>query len=82
MGPVPQTVEGLPGSNAPNDTVAKLNPDDALQMLAQAFEMDWNTVHAQAVSETDPWPMGRTIWFVIFASAALWACIAGIVWFI
>jgi hypothetical protein len=64
----------------PDDTAAKLAPDDALQMLAQAFEMDWNTVHADDLSETGTWPMGRTIWFALFVSAAIWAGIAGIVW--
>jgi hypothetical protein len=76
-----QSLDGLSGTNLTDNSTAKLGSDQALQMLAQAFEMDWNPVHSQAVDEPGSWPMGRTIWLALFVSGGLWACIAGIVWF-
>jgi hypothetical protein len=46
--------------------------------LPVSFEMDWNQVHA----EEEPWELGRTIWFAVTISAALWAVIAGVLWFV
>ncbi|GAA0565020.1 hypothetical protein [Rhizomicrobium electricum] len=46
--------------------------------LPVSFEMDWNQIHA----EEEPWELGRTIWFAVAISAALWAVIAGLLWFV
>jgi hypothetical protein len=40
--------------------------------------VDWTDLHAEEESE----PMGRTIWFAVLASTALWAVIAGALWLI
>jgi hypothetical protein len=82
MGSTSQAADGVAGSNAPDDSIVKLGTDEALRMLSQAFEMDWNAVHAQDTCEVGPWPMGRTIWLALFVSTALWACIASIVWLV
>jgi hypothetical protein len=42
------------------------------------LEMDWDPLRA----EEEPWEMGRTIWFAVVISAALWAVIAGVLWFL
>lgn len=46
--------------------------------LPVSFEIDWNQLHA----EEEPWEIGRTIWFAVVVSAALWALIAGVLWFV
>jgi hypothetical protein len=46
--------------------------------LPVSLEMDWTKLHA----ESEPWALGRTIWFTVVLSAALWAIIAGALWFV
>lgn len=82
MGPTSQTADAMSAGKAPDVAGSKLATDEAFQALAQAFEMDWNTVQTEDASETGNWPMGRTIWFALFVSAGIWAGIAGIVWLV
>jgi hypothetical protein len=46
--------------------------------LPVSLEMDWNHLHA----EEERWALGRTIWLAVAISAALWAVIAGVLWFV
>ena len=43
-----------------------------------SLEMDWDKLYA----EDDDQPVGRTLWFAIVVSSALWAVIAGALWFV
>lgn len=43
-----------------------------------SLEMDWEKFHA----DDQPWSLGRTIWFALVVSTALWAVIAGAVWLV
>ena len=43
-----------------------------------SLEMDWEKFHNQ----DEPWSMAKTIWFAVVVSTALWAVIAGAVWFV
>ena len=43
-----------------------------------SLEMDWERFHA----DEETWSLGRTIWFAVVVSAALWAVIAGAVWLV
>ncbi len=47
----------------------------ALQQRASAAE-------SRPGTSADKWPMHRTAWFVVTASAALWAIIAVVAWLI
>jgi hypothetical protein len=62
--------------------VEALGTDEALRKLAQAFEMNWDTVHAAEHVQTDQWSMGQTIRFSLLASGVLWAAIVAVVWFV
>jgi hypothetical protein len=42
------------------------------------LEMNWDPLPG----EEEPWEMGRTIWLAVVISAALWAVIAGVLWFL
>lgn len=69
MGTFPSpSVPSLPESTA--DLIA---PDQRMAVLAQAFSLEM----AEAEQDVDdtPWPIGQTLWFVVGASAALWAII-------
>jgi hypothetical protein len=46
--------------------------------LPVSLEMDWEKFHAAE----EPWSLGRTIWFAVVVSTALWAVIAGAVWLV
>lgn len=74
--------DAMHGHVAPGQSADKLSTDEALGMLAQAFEMDWNTVQAEKEAEDGTWPMGKTLWFSVLVSAGLWSIIVGIAWLI
>ncbi len=67
-------------SEARRENIVSL--DDARAMrrgaLPVSLDMDWSQIHA----EEEPWAMGKTIWFAIVISTALWAIIAGALWFV
>lgn len=44
-----------------------------------SLEMDWTRDHAE---QEEPWAMGKTIWFAVVVSSALWAVIAGALWLV
>lgn len=44
--------------------------------LPISLDMEWDK------SEEEPWALGKTIWFAVVISSALWAVIAGALWFI
>lgn len=82
MGHVTPTLDALQTSPSTEEAATQLSTEDALQKLAKAFEMDWDTVHGQDGIAENAWPMGQTVWFSVFASIALWAVIAGAIWLI
>ena len=47
--------------------------------LPVSLEMDWSEFHAE---NEEPWAIGRTLWFAVIISTALWAVIAGALWFV
>ncbi len=67
--------ESLPGGS---EFVEERRADRVMADLALAFSLDID--QGQVVEEK--WPMGRTLAFAILASAALWALIGGLIYFI
>jgi len=53
--------------------------DQVVTGLAAAFALDIDLSHAAERRYEEKWPPGRTLWFVILCSAALWAMIAALV---
>ncbi len=54
--------------------------DQVMADLALAFALDIDLAKMEA--DEEKWPMGRTLAFTILTSAALWALIASLVYFI
>lgn len=52
--------------------------DRIMADLALAFDLDIDLANAEG--EEAKWPMGHTLVFVVFTSAALWALIAGAIY--
>jgi hypothetical protein len=44
--------------------------------LPVSFDLEWDR------PEEESWALGKTIWFAVVISTALWAVIAGALWFI
>lgn len=66
----------VPRENVVN--LADARAERHLSVLPVPLEIDWTPLHAEEESE----PMGRTIWFAVLVSSALWAVIAGALWLI
>jgi len=65
----------------PQENVVNLADERAERrtaVLPVALEMDWTRIQAEDESQ----PMGRTIWFAVLVSTALWAVIAGALWLV
>jgi hypothetical protein len=44
--------------------------------LPVSLDMNWDR------AEEEPWALGKTIWFAVVVSTALWGVIAGALWFL
>ena len=66
----------LPNSGAWRD---ERHMNQVMAELAIAFAHDIDLANASDETAEEKWPMGLTIAFVVAASAALWAAIAGLV---
>lgn len=53
--------------------------DQVVAGLAAAFALDIDLAHPKERQFEEKWPPGRTLWFVVVCSAALWAMIAAFV---
>jgi hypothetical protein len=66
----------VPPENVVN--LANARAERRTAVLPVSLEMDWTQLHAEDESQ----PMGRTIWFAVVVSSALWAVIAGALWLV
>lgn len=65
-----------------DQTLTEVGRPDALDHIAQALEMQWGDDTREAIDPSGTWPMGRTIWFAVSASLALWGVIFAVVWLV
>lgn len=66
----------LAGSAGPAE---ERHMDHVVAGLAAAFALDIDLSRAAEQRYDEKWPPGRTLWFVVLCSAALWAMIAAVV---
>ena len=53
--------------------------DRVMAGLAAAFALDVDLANTAERRDVEKWPPGRTFWFVVLSSAALWAVIVGLI---
>lgn len=66
-------------SQARQENVINLAEARAERGVPVSLDMDWTRLHAE---EEEPWALGKTVWFALAISTALWAVIAGLVWLV
>lgn len=66
----------VPQENVVN--LAAARAERHISVLPVPLEIDWTELH----TDEEPEPMGRTIWFAVLTSTALWAVIAGVLWLV
>ena len=66
-------------ATARKENVINLAEVRAERGVPVSLEMDWSQLHAE---QEEPWALGKTIWFALVVSTALWAVIAGLVWLV